>query len=73
MRQDDFKICDRLATRVGAKPVVAKFIRGEFKSVIMGSKAFLKGRKLKSVINDDFTPLRSKLSEVLRTGKTSSW
>lgn len=62
----DISVCHRLPSRRGPRPIIAKFVRREVKSSIMRGKRQLRERTDKIYINDDITPLRAKLSKVLR-------
>ena len=55
-----------MPARRGPKPIIAKFVRREVMTALMRGKGLLKQKQSNIFINDDITPLRSKLSKVLR-------
>ena len=66
INRSDISVCHRLPARIGPKPIIAKFVRREVKTALMRGKGHLKRKQSNIFINDDITPLRSKLSKVLR-------
>ena len=66
IKKTDISVCHRLPSRRGKKPLIVKFVRRETKFEIMRNKKKLKEGEHQIYINDDLTPLRSKISAKLR-------
>ena len=66
IKKTDISVCHRLPSRRGKKPLIVKFVRRETMLEIMRNKKKLKEGEHQIYINDDLTPLRSKISAKLR-------
>ena len=62
VKRDDISVCHRLPSRNGGKrPLIARFVRREKKIELMRNKKNLKSHSVNIYLNDDVTPLRSKI------------
>ena len=61
LQKEDISICHRLPSRNGKRTLIARFVRREKKIEMMRNKKKLKEHGKQIYLNDDITPLRSRI------------